>query len=241
MSAAVRTHVPPDGRSVRPADLDSVNRARVRGTEPSPPSKAPRREPGTLVLVVGALALAFVVKALLAQAFYIPSGSMIPTLQIGDRVIVEKLSYRFGDPQRGDVVVFHRPGVERPSGPVQAVKEFMQGLGLLQPDANIDLIKRIVGLPGETIRLQGGVLFVNGRPVGEPYAVADTREFGPVTVPDGEYLMLGDNRPNSDDSRFSLGTVPRDHLVGKAFVIVWPPGNARLGLSFEYPHPAPAD
>jgi len=98
-----------------------------------------------------------------------------------------------------------------------------------------------VGLPGETIRIQGGVLFVNGRALPEPYAVADTREFGPVTVPEGEYLVLGDNRPNSDDSRFSLGTVPRDHLVGKAFVIIWPPGSARLGLSADYGRPVPAD
>lgn len=241
MSVELRTHVPPPRRSVRPADLDSVQRARVRGADAAPPAKPRRREPGTLLMIVGALALAFLVKALLAQAFYIPSGSMIPTLQIGDRVIVEKLSYRFGDPQRGDVVVFHRPGVARPSGPVQSAKEFLQGLGLLQPDANIDLIKRIVGLPGETVRLKGGVLFVNGRPLPEPYAVADTRDYGPVTVPDGQYLMLGDNRPNSDDSRFSLGTVPRDHLVGKAFVILWPPGSARMGLSADYPHAAPSD
>lgn len=241
MSVELRTHVPPPHRSVRPADLDSLQRANVRGAHESPPAARKRREPGTLMLVIGALALAFLVKALLAQAFYIPSGSMIPTLQIGDRVIVEKLSYRFGEPQRGDVVVFHRPGVDRPSGVVQAGKEFLQGLGLLQPDANIDLIKRIIGLPGETIRLKGGVLFVNGRPLPEPYAVADTRDYGPVTVPEGEYLMLGDNRPNSDDSRFSLGTVPRDHLVGKAFVILWPPGNVRVGLSAGYPHAAPSD
>jgi len=239
--SAVRTHVPAPHRSVRPADLDSGQRDAIRAADPIRPVRRGRREVSTVVLVVGALALAFVVKAVLAQAFYIPSGSMIPTLQIGDRVIVEKLSYRFGDPGRGDVVVFHRPGVARPSGPVQALREFLQGLGLLQPDANIDLIKRIIGLPGETVRLQGGVLFVNGRPLAEPYALPDPRDYGPVRIPDGHYLMLGDNRTNSDDSRFSLGFVPRANLVGKAFVIIWPPGSARLGLAADYHDAAPAD
>lgn len=239
--SAVRTHVPAPHRSVRPADLDSGQRDAIRAADPIRPARHGRREVSTIVLVVGALALAFVVKAVLAQAFYIPSGSMIPTLQIGDRVIVEKLSYRFGDPGRGDVAVFHRPGVTRPSGPVQALREFLQGLGLLQPDANIDLIKRIIGLPGETVRLQGGVLFVNGRPMAEPYALPDPRDYGPVRVPDGQYLMLGDNRTNSDDSRFSLGFVPRENLVGKAFVIIWPPGSVRLGLAARYRDPAPAD
>lgn len=234
MSADVRTHVPPPRRSVRPADLDSSGRVRVRGSGDGDRPRARRREPGTIVLIVGALVVAFAVKALLAQAFYIPSGSMIPTLQIGDRVIVEKVSFRFGEPQRGDVVVFHRPGVQRPSGLVQAAKEFLQGLGLMQPDANIDLIKRIIGLPGETIRLERGQLWVDGVSIAEPYVVEDWRDYGPVTVPDGHYLMLGDNRPNSDDSRFSLGMVPRDHLVGKAFTILWPPGHARLGLSADY-------
>lgn len=235
MSGGVRTHVPGPHRSVRPADLDSGQREAIRSVDPIRPVRGGRREVSTVVLVIGALALAFVVKAVLAQAFYIPSGSMIPTLQIGDRVIVEKLSYRFGEPDRGDVVVFHRPGVPRPGGPVQALREFLQGLGLLQPDANIDLIKRIVGLPGETVKLQGGVLFVNGRPLPEPYALPDPRDYGPVRVPDDHYLMLGDNRTNSDDSRFSLGFVPRSNLVGKAFVILWPPGSARLGLAADYP------
>jgi signal peptidase I len=237
----VRTHVPSPHRSVRPADLDSGQRDAVRAVDPARPVRPGRRELSTVVLVLGALALAFVVKAVLAQAFYIPSGSMIPTLEIGDRVIVEKLSYRFGEPERGDVVVFHRPGVARPGGPVQALREFLQGLGLLQPDANIDLIKRIVGLPGETLKLQGGVLFVNGRPLPEPYALPDPRDYGPVRIPRGQYLMLGDNRTNSDDSRFTLGFVPRENLVGKAFVIIWPPGSMRLGLAAGYPDPGPPD
>lgn len=233
--SAVRTHVPPPHRSVRPADLGTAAREALRSHGPAGPARRRRREPGTIALVVGALALAFVVKAVLAQAFYIPSGSMIPTLGIGDRVIVEKVSYRFDDPERGEVIVFHRPGVPRPTGPVQAVKEFFQGMGIIQPDEDIDLIKRVIGLPGETIELRAGTLFVDGRRIREPYAVDDPRDYGPFTVPDGHYFVLGDNRPSSDDSRFSLGPVPRDHVVGRAFLVVWPPGSARVGLAAHYP------
>jgi signal peptidase I len=230
----VRVHVPAPQRSVRPADLDAAHVRRLRGADPEPPATPRRREPGTVALVVGALLLAFLVKVFLAQAFYIPSGSMIPTLEIGDRVIVEKVTYRVREPERGEVVVFRRPGIERPGGPSQALREFLQGLGLLQPDEDMDLIKRLIGLPGETVELRDGTLLVDGRPLPEPYAVDDERDFGPVRVPEGHYLVLGDNRPNSDDSRFSLGFVPRDDLVGRAFVIVWPPGNARVGLDAEY-------
>lgn len=225
----VKTHVPVPGRSVRPADLTASQREALRRSL-MPARRRSRR--GELVgLVALALVIAFVIKTVLVQAFFIPSGSMIPTLEVGDRVLVEKVTYRFRDPRRGEVIVFKRPGVEQRGGVGQVVREFFQGIGLVQPDAHIDLIKRVVGLPGDRVLVRAGQVFVNGVPLEEPYARVDQRDYGPIVVPPGEYFVLGDNRGDSDDSRFSLGTVPRDHVVGKAFVILWPPWNFRLGLA----------
>lgn len=226
----VRTYEPRPGRSIRPPDLAPGERDALRRLDPPVRTRGKRR--GELViLIVLALALALFIKTFLVQAFFIPSGSMIPTLEVGDRVIVEKVSYRFREPRRGEVVVFRRPGVEERGGLGQALREFLQGLGIVQPDADIDLIKRIVGLPGETIEVRDGQVLVDGRPLEEPYAVEDVRDFPPRRIPEGEYFMLGDNRPNSDDSRFGLGTVPRENIVGRAVLVIWPPWNFEVGLS----------
>jgi signal peptidase I len=225
----VRTYRPQPGWSVRPPDLEPEQRDAVRAADPLRPPKG-RHRYELPVLVVLALALAFLIKTFLVQAFFIPSGSMIPTLEIGDRVLVEKVSYRFTEPERGDVIVFRRPGVEEPTGIGPAVRSFFEGLGLLQPDEDIDLIKRIVGLPGETVEVRDGIVHVAGVAVDEPYALLDERDFPPHEVAPGEYFMLGDNRANSDDSRYGLGTVPTDNIVGRAFVILWPPGNVTLEL-----------
>ena len=223
-------------RSVRPADVDADTREDLRSeADQEQPHK--RSSVAELpMLVLAALVLAFLIKTFLVQAFYIPSGSMIPTLEIGDRVLVEKVTYRFREPQRGEVIVFSRPGHDPgPRTVGSVVRSFLEGLGLVQPDADIDLIKRVVGLPGETVRIKKGRVFVNGKPLDESYAQPETRDYGPTQVPAGQLFMLGDNRMNSDDSRFSLGTVPLDNVVGKAFVILWPPGSATVGLDRDYP------
>ncbi|HVM20857.1 MAG TPA: signal peptidase I [Egibacteraceae bacterium] len=228
-------------RSVRPADLDPDLRERLHAGEPG--GRSPRDRLTSLLemwgMVLLALLLAFLIKTFVVQAFYIPSGSMIPTLQIRDRVLVEKISYRFREPQRGEIVVFQRPGSEHARAGVSGqVRSFFEGLGLAQPDEDIDLIKRVIGLPGDRIRIRRGRVFVNGERLREPYAEPETRNFPRTVVPPGHLFMMGDNRMNSQDSRFAdLGPVPVDNVVGRAFVILWPPDRFSRELRADYPEP----
>ncbi|MGH2725647.1 MAG: signal peptidase I, partial [Actinomycetota bacterium] len=174
--------------------------------------------------------LALLLKTFLIQAFWIPSPSMEPVLVRGDRVLVNKLAYRFREPRRGEVVVFARETEQRPRGFVRRAIDFLtEGLGAASPGEE-DLIKRIVGLPGETVEMTDGIVTVtrtNGSKLtlDEPYIAEerDLRPFEPFPVPAGSYLMMGDNRAHSEDSRFSLGPVKRTQIIGKAFVKVWPP------------------
>jgi signal peptidase I len=151
-----------------------------------------------------ALALVFLVlRPFVMQAFYIPSESMRSTLEVGDRILVNKLSYRFGSPQRGDVVVFAAPPAASPEG-----KEF---------------IKRVVGLPGDTVAVEDGQLVVNGVPQREPYLDEPiSYEQAPVTVPPGSYWVLGDNRNESNDSHL-WGPLAGCRIVGRAALRFWPP------------------
>ena len=225
-------------RSVRPPDIDAHVRADLRaggGAGHRKRSMAGLIEMWGLVIV--ALLLAFLIKTFLVQAFYIPSGSMIPTLAIGDRVLVEKISYRLRDPERGEVIVFQRPGSEGArSGVAGQLRSFLEGLGLAQPDADIDLIKRVIGLPGERVRVRKGVVLINGKPLKEPYAHPESRSFPTTVVPEGQLFMMGDNRMNSQDSRFvELGTIPLRNVVGRAFVILWPPRQATAHMDRDYP------
>jgi signal peptidase I len=166
------------------------------------------------------------IRAFVAQAYNIPSGSMKPTLLVGDFILVNKLVYRFSEPKRGDIVVFKYP-----------------------IDPNIDFIKRIVALPGEEVEVRNNQVFINGKPLplievgrGEENGVRKViyeevlpegikhkvqfyedfpfskRDFGPVVVPPNHYFVMGDNRDNSEDSRY-WGFLPRENIVGKAFVI----------------------
>lgn len=222
---------------MRPPALPHDERRRIAGT--SAPSTLRHLLTGvreTLQLVVVALLMAFVIKSVAVQAFYIPSGSMLETLQIGDRVLVEKLTYLVREPERGEIIVFRRPGLEDEGfSPAATWRSFLEGIGLAEPDADRDLIKRILGLPGETVELIDGVVHVEGMPLDEPYTAAETRDFGPVEVPDDHYFVLGDNRGNSRDSRFGLGTIPDANITGRAFIILWPPGNTTLALDHDYP------
>ncbi|MEE8603276.1 signal peptidase I [Euzebya tangerina] len=187
-------------------------------------------------LLVIALVMAFIIKSLAMQAFFIPSGSMLQTLQIGDRVLVEKVTYRFRPPERGEVIVFRRPGLETQGFSLrETATSFLEGIGVVQPDPERDLIKRIIGLPGETIELIDGVVHINGRALEEPYAAFEQRPFGPLVVPAGEYFVMGDNRTNSLDSRFGLGTIPEQNIIGRTFAIIWPLPDATLAIDTDYP------
>jgi signal peptidase I len=177
-------------------------------------------------LLVAALILTILVKGFLIQAFFIPSRSMEPTLDIGDRVVVNRLAYRLGDPQHGQVVVFLRStgGDETPAGgPLSWVRRAVaQGLGGTPP-GNEDLIKRVVGLPGDVLEGRDGYLWRNNVRVDEPYLRGGTftSEFRKVKVKPDHLWVMGDNREDSADSR-SFGQVHRSALVGQAVLTVWP-------------------
>jgi signal peptidase I len=172
--------------------------------EPTKKASAVRSAIEWVVILLGALLVAFVVKTFLLQAFYIPSASMEPTLMIGDRVLVNKLSYDFHDVHRGDIVVFKSPK------------------GETSPDVK-DLIKRVIGLPGETVEVREGHVVINGRPLTEPYVPTGITAGAvePRKIPAGQIWVMGDNRPNSKDSRF-FGPIDENLIVGRAFVRVWP-------------------
>lgn len=163
-----------------------------------------------IAVIAGALVVALVIKTFLFQAFYIPSESMEPTLTEGDRVLVNKLSYDLHDVNRGDVIVFERP----PNEPVSEIE---------------DLIKRVVGLPGDTVEGRDGRVYVNGTPLEEPYLPSGvlTDPFAPIEVPEGHVFVMGDNRGNSRDSRV-FGPISEDLIVGRAFITVWPLGRVEL-------------
>lgn len=191
----------------------------------------------TALIVVIALVLSFLVKTFLVQAFFIPSASMQDTLRIGDRILVNK-AVGSDDISRGDVVVFKDPGgwlppmMEEPSAIKRFGKDALTAIGILPADAGEHLIKRVIGLPGDTVECcdAQGRIKVNGESIDEPYLKPGVSpsdiEFS-VKVPDGSVWLMGDNRSNSRDSRAHIGLpgggfVSLDHVLGRAFVIMWP-------------------
>ncbi len=202
-----------------------------------PSAAAPERERSTaflivrelVVLVVTALVIAVVVKSFVAQAFFIPSGSMLPQLQIDDRVVVSKISYRLHEPRRGDIVVFDAPTGGEPEDddplPTRVVRSVVQSIGLAAPSTD-EYIKRVVALPGERVEAHGGKVLVDGRELVEPYLPAGTTtsDFTAVVVPPETLWVMGDNRSNSADSRI-FGPVRQSTVVGRAFARVWPIGH----------------
>ena len=155
-----------------------------------------------IILLVSFVLVFGFVRPFVVEAFWIPSASMVPTLKYGDRVLVNKFIYRFTEPQRGDIIVF----------------KSVEGDGQ-------DLIKRVVGVPGDEIAVRGGKLFVNGEPQKEPYVnkkYPDRSFYAPTTVPKDHVFAMGDNRANSQDSRV-FGPVPEKNIEGEAFLRFWPP------------------
>ena len=157
-----------------------------------------------MVIIGGAFLVAFVVKTFLIQAFFIPSGSMLPTLHENDRVLVNKLSYDLHDVHRGDLIVFERPEGET-AGQIK------------------DLIKRVVGLPGERIEARDGDVYIDGDLLEEPYLAGrtETSNLEPQTIPEDHVFVMGDNRGDSMDSRV-FHAIDEDLIVGRAFMRVWP-------------------
>ncbi|MCX5046195.1 signal peptidase I [Aldersonia sp. NBC_00410] len=237
-----------------------VNEATDSDTKPKKKQRPFWRE--LPILIVVALLLSFLLQTFIARVYLIPSESMEPTLHgcagcTGDRILVEKLSYTFGDPKPGDVIVFLGPdswsadyqSIRSDNSVIRTMQNAGSVFGVVPPDEN-DLVKRVIATGGQTVECcddQGRVM-VNGKPLDEPYVVNDFpfvpgqltcdterksgRCFGPVTVPDGNLWMMGDNRNNSADSRYHVGdelqgTVPVDNVRGKAVFIILPPG--RMG------------
>ena len=167
----------------------------------------------TIETIVWAFVLAMIIRTFIVQAFWIPSGSMIPTLEVGDRVLVAKFWNWFFEPERGSIYVFRYP---------------------MDPDR--DFVKRVIAVPGDKVDIRDGVVFVNDEPLDEPYVkyrdhfTLHTGRFFPevpFTVPEGKYLMLGDNRPNSQDGRY-WGFVSASEIHGPVFFRYWP--LSRIGI-----------
>ncbi|HLA66833.1 MAG TPA: signal peptidase I [Acidimicrobiia bacterium] len=177
-------------------------------------------------LIVVALVVAVIIKTFLIQAFFIPSASMHDTLLEGDRVMVNKLAYRFGEPHRGDVIVFDSPLVahdQTESFLGRVVRNVGEALGLSTPESA--LIKRVIALGGETIEIKGNRIYIDGVAIDEPYLTRPVNmdAFGPLTIPQGYVFVMGDNRNQSEDGRV-FGPIPDSDIIGRAFVRVWPPG-----------------
>ena len=252
-------------RPVRPADVVPADDGQPGSGTPEPgttveehPSRRPRhrrgepKKKGPLlrelpVLLLIAFVLALLVKTFLVQAFFIPSGSMEQTLHgcpgcTGDRVLVNKVPYWFGDPEPGDVVVFKGPDTWTPEVEVAAPSNWLSGALLwlgrsigVAPPSEDDYVKRVIATGGQTVQCcdTEGRVTVDGRPLDEPYIYEnnpiESRSFGPVTVPQGRLWVMGDHRSASADSRMHVGdkyagTIAVKDVIGRAAIIVWPLG-----------------
>ena len=178
-------------------------------TEQTPDSETPESSKGskrsgcigfivdTAETILLALVLFLAINALTARV-RVENVSMLPTLEPGEFLLVNRVAYKLGEPKIGDVVIFHAPGVD-----------------------DMDYIKRLIGRPGDVVRIEDGIVYVNDQPLYEPYIAQAPSYAGTWVVPEGEVFVLGDNRNNSSDSHL-WGFIPEDDIVGKALVIYWP-------------------
>jgi len=215
------TDLDPGGVDTTAPPLESPTTEAAARSEPDERAKSGGRKTRRAIiewtiLIGSALVIAILIKTFLFQAFYIPSESMKPTLNVGDRVLVNKLSYKVHDVNRGDIVVFETPPRAK--------------------DANgeiKDLVKRVVALPGDTLETHGGQVFINGRQLNEPYLLkgiktcapnsteATCADFPPRKIPADDVFVMGDNRPASKDSRY-FGPIKESLIVGRVFIRIWP-------------------
>jgi signal peptidase I len=185
--------------------------AKKEGAErPEPAGDRRRRGRRALVewavIILVAVAAALLIKTFVLESYYIPSASMVPTLKVGNRILVDKLSYDLHAVHRGDIVVFARPPRD-----------------VAEPGVN-DLVKRVIGLPGERISSRGNQVLINGRVLAEPWLSKNEplgRAIAPQVIPKGDYFVMGDNRPDSYDSRY-FGPIPGRLIVGRVIAKVWP-------------------
>ncbi len=186
----------------------------AEATENQPASswqKAWNSQRENLQIVIIALGLAILIRAFIAEPRFIPSDSMLPTLHIGDRVVVEKISYYLEPPKTGDIVVFSPP-------------EQLQEQGFTQDQA---FIKRVIGLPGQTVTVNKGLVYLDDKALVEKYIAEPPKyQWGPYRVPENQYFVMGDNRNNSNDSS-QWGFLPKQNIIGRAVVRFWPLG--RIG------------
>ncbi|MEX2196976.1 MAG: signal peptidase I [Thermoleophilaceae bacterium] len=195
-----------------------------------------KKKQGSLIELVSivaiALLLALGIQAFLVKPFRIPSESMVPTLTVGQRVLVDRVSFRFTDPERGDVVVFKPPAGANDNtcgtdqGPLQPCPR------PTDERADTNFIKRVVGLPGDRLSVEGGRVVINGERLDESYIRPDAscgicNLTDEITIPEDHYFMMGDNRGESADSR-EWGPVPKEWIIGQAFFTYWPPN--RIGF-----------
>lgn len=182
-----------------------------------------------LIILVIAAIVAVLIQSFFIKAFIIPSSSMSPTLQIGDRVLVDRVTYYLRKPRRGDVIVFRYP----PKSP-QALnttnlfywpfEQIGETLHITNRTGSSPFVKRVIASGGETIEIKQGQVYINGKKIKEDYKVPDDYNMPPTKIPEGELFCMGDNRPNSRDSRY-WGTVPIRAVVGKVILIWWPPSH----------------
>lgn len=192
---------------------------------PTPPDESGGAFRETLITLVTAVALAFIVQAVLVKPYRIPSGSMEHTLMCQDRVLVDRVTGHWDPPERGDVIVFHPPAAKQPNGTYDMHETPTEGPGKVDDStpSKETYIKRLVGMPGETISVKDGHAYINGKKLDEPYLnpEKDSHDLEPYKIPAGHYFMLGDHRAASEDSRY-WGALPQDNVIGKAFIIYWP-------------------
>lgn len=219
---------PNAGGAGEPADQAKPAPGDENGADEGGPERITFRQGVREILVILALAaiVAVLIQSFVVKAFIVPSSSMSPTLQIGDRIMADRVTYLFRKPRRGDIVVWRYPpddpAGQNTSNPVfWPFEQILETLHLAHRGTS-PYVKRVVATEGETLEIKKGVMYIDGERIDEPYAVKDYSDFGPVQVPEGMFYGLGDNRPNSRDSRF-FGPVPYRHIIGRVFLRWWPP------------------